>query len=195
MLLQGVMMLSKLLFKSHQAVLWVRSIFSDQQVRGTSSGNFVVGINFGGQAVTIEGDRWLAFEEALAMGLSMPEVQITHSSLRPSPGATYGISQMLNTAVFKAKAITLQHPLPDGPYDLYLWVMENYQSDWHSLKVSTGDQVLVSVIGQLKLGDWIKYGPYRVMVSQGHLNLTLTSNVVADAHLMGLSIFAANSAD
>jgi hypothetical protein len=33
------------------------------------------------------------------------------------------------------------------------------------------------------------------MVSQGHLDLTLTSNVVADAHLMGLSIFAANSAD
>lgn len=188
-------MLSKLLFKFYQAVLWVRTLFSGKQVRGTSSGNFVVGINFGGQAVTVEGDRWLAFEEALAMGLSIPEVQITHSYVRPSPAATYGISQMLNTAVFKAKAITLQHPLPDGPYDLYLWVMENYQSDWHSLKVSTGDQVLVSVIGQLKLGDWIKYGPYRVIVSQGRLGLTLTSNVVADAHLMGLSIFAANSAD
>ncbi len=185
-------MLSKLLFKSHQAVLWVRSIFSDQQVRGTSSGNFVVGINFGGQAVTIEGDRWLAFEAALAMGLSIPEVQTTHSYLRPNPEATYGISQMLNTAVFKAKVIRLQHPLPDGPYELYLWVMENYQSDWHSLKVSTGDQVLAPAIGQLKLGDWAKYGPYRVRVSQGRLDLTLTSNVVADAHLMGLSVFEAN---
>ncbi|MEB3313448.1 MAG: hypothetical protein VKL98_04820 [Cyanobacteriota bacterium] len=185
-------MVSKLLFLLYQVVLRLRDFVQGQTNHQGDRRQFVVGINFAGPALTIEGDRWLSFKEALALGLSMPDIQLAHSYVRPSPETTYSITKMLNTVAFKAKTVTLHQPLGDGPYDLYLWVMENHQSDWHSLKVSTGDQVLAPAIGQLKLGNWAKYGPYRVTVSQGRLDLTLTSNSLADAHLMGMSIFAAD---
>ncbi len=185
-------MVSKLLFLFYQVVLRLRDFVQGQTNHQGDRRQFVVGINFAGPALTIEGDRWLSFQEALALGLSMPDIQLAHSYVRPSPETTYSITKMLNTVAFKTEAVTLHQSLGDGPYDLYLWVMENYQSDWHSLKVSTSDQVLAPAIGQLKLGNWAKYGPYRVTVSQGRLDLTLTSNSLADAHLMGMSIFAAD---
>jgi len=187
-------MVSKLLFLLYQSGLWFVDIFQDSTSHPRHPGKFVQGINFGGPALTIEGDRWLSLGEALTRGLTISDLQTARSYVRPNPSTTYSITKMLNTGAFKAKVLTLQQSLSDGPYDLYLWLMENYRSDWHSLQVSVGDQVIAPAIGQLKLGHWARYGPYRVMVEEGGLKLTLTSNTPADTHLMGLSIFAVDPA-
>ncbi|MBU6228966.1 MAG: hypothetical protein KGQ93_04655 [Cyanobacteria bacterium REEB459] len=183
-------MVSKLLFLLYEAGLRLVEVFHGSTGEQGHPGKFVQGINFGGPALTIEGDRWLSLGETLTRGLTMADPQTARSYVKPNPSTSYSITKMLNTVAFKAKALTLQQSLPDGSYDLYLWLMENYRSDWHSLQVAAGDQVIAPAIGQLKLGDWGRYGPYRVRVEGGSLTLTLTSNTPADAHLMGLSIFA-----
>jgi hypothetical protein len=156
-------------------------------------GQFVLGINLGGEAVTIEGNPWTAYDEALNQGLLIPGAQTIATSIKPVPYAGRAIHQMLNTAVVKAQTLEISQPLDNATYAVYLWLIENYKSDWHSLEVSLGDQIVATQVGRLPLGSWTRYGPYQIDVLNGLLKLTLsTHDPKVDAHLMGLSIFRLN---
>jgi hypothetical protein len=96
---------------------------------------------------------------------------------------------MLNTVIFKTQTLALEQSLPNGRYDLYLWIMENFQTNWHSLELQVASQPIAQGLGQLSLDGWARYGPYTVAVNEGWLNLALTTHSPEiDAHLMGLSL-------
>jgi hypothetical protein len=153
-------------------------------------GEFVKGINLGGDALAIEGNTWDAYSTALTNGLSAPGASGIATSVQPVPYAPPNLRQMLNSVIFKPETLELTQVLPPGNYDVYLWIMENYQTNWHSLEVRLNGKVVATGIGQLAAGHWERYGPYATTVSETALHLTLsTHNPKIDAHLMGVSIF------
>ncbi|HEY9626884.1 MAG TPA: hypothetical protein V6C84_06245 [Coleofasciculaceae cyanobacterium] len=164
---------------------------SDEFAIGTiPSGEFVKGINLGGEAVTLEGQRWAAYESALADGLTVPEANVSATQVKLNPTGNRDLRKMLNTVVYRSQRLEISQTLPNGRYDLYLWIMENYQTDWHSLEVLVAGQTIATGVGKLALGNWQRYGGYPVTVNQGLLEIALiTHSPDVDAHLMGISIF------
>jgi hypothetical protein len=155
------------------------------------SGEFAKGINLGGEeAVTLEGHCWETYEAALANGLSVPEASVFTTQVKPTPAGNRDLRKMLNTVVYRSQTLEICQILPNGTYDLYLWIMENYQTDWHSLEVRVAGQTIATGLGKLALGNWQRYGGYSVAVDTGLLEMTIATNdPKIDAHLMGISIF------
>lgn len=161
-----------------------------------SQGEFVKGINFNGKAITIEGNSWLSYSDALASGLSIPGAIYTESSLKPQPRADRDTKSMLSTVVCKGQRLEIIQTIPNGTYEVYLWIVENHESDYHSIDVSLGGQIVARGIGKLPVNNWAKYGPYRTTVTDGALHLALDTNTPErDAHLMGMAIFKPNSTE
>lgn len=161
-------------------------------VEPAPQGEFVKGINFGGEAVAIEGYLWQSYDSALANGLAVPGASAIATSIQPTPYAHPNIRRMLNTVVYKTHTLEIHQALANGDYEVFLWIMENYQSDWHSLDVALAGKPVAAGIGKLPHRTWARYGPYRTTVTDELLHLTITTNSSEiDAHLMGLSIFRA----
>jgi hypothetical protein len=153
-------------------------------------GEFVKGINFGGDAVTIEGFAWDSYSNARANGLSVPGAESLSTSVQPAPYANRDIRTMLNTVIYKSHTLEIAQRLPNGPYEIYLWIMENYTTHWHSLTVTLENQLVATDVGKLALGQWARYGPYAAHITDGTLHLAISTNdAKIDAHVMGMSIF------
>ncbi|MFQ4138714.1 hypothetical protein PGN35_020610 [Nodosilinea sp. PGN35] len=153
------------------------------------TGEFVAGINLGGEAVTVGGDRWQSYSEALAAGLATPGATTAATYYVPTPYPSRGTRTMLNSVIFKTQTLAIEQPLPNGSYDLYLWIMENYQTHWHTLELRVAEQPVAQGLGYLPFRGWARYGPYPIAVTDGVLHLSLTtSDPNIDAHLMGLSL-------
>lgn len=165
------------------------SVLDSVSITGTSGGTptFVKGINFNGGAVTIGGNAWLAESAA---GLTLGTVSRTSTTVTPSPAVDSATSSMLNTAIWNSTGVTVAQSLANGTYQVYLYVIENYQSNFRSFNVKLeGAQVTSSSIGSLALGSWAKYGPYNVAMTDGTLNLELVK-VTGDPHVMGMEIYS-----
>lgn len=183
-------MRSKLLFLLQQPLLVLRDWLALASPIDASPGEFVKGINLGGDAVTVEGQRWDAYSNALVSGLSVPGAQVAKTYVVPRPHASSGIRKLLNTVIFKPKTLEISQTLPNGTYSIYLWIMENYQSNWHCLDVSINGKSVAQGIGDFDRGSWAKYGPYPAVVTDSALHLAISiNNPDLDAHLMGLSIY------
>lgn len=150
---------------------------------------FVRGINFNGGEVSIEGNAWLSYSAALSSGLTVNAPNLATTTLTPSPATDASTSSMLNTAIWKPAAdLQVGQPVSNGSYQVYLWVMENYQSNARSFRVRLEGVEVASGVGNLALGAWRKYGPYTTTVGDGFLNLDLVATT-GDSHLMGMAIF------
>jgi hypothetical protein len=154
----------------------------------TPSPGFVKGINFNGSAVTIEGNPWVSYSEALSSGLSVSiSPNLATTGVTPNPATDADTAAMLNTAIWSSGGFGFSQALADGDYDVSLWVVENYASNARSFDVRMEGASIVSGVGNLAFGAWEKYGPYRVSVSGGALDVELV-RVSGDPHVMGMSI-------
>jgi hypothetical protein len=152
-------------------------------------GQWVMGINLGGPPVEIQGQRWMGYEEAMAAGLKTPQAQCAKTARLPRPRADPAVREMLNSVIFRPRTLELSQPLPVGSYQVYLWIMENYQSRWHQLQLRMQGQIRAEGLGDLEVKVWQRYGPYAVELQGEDLQLSLdTGKDGVDAHLMGLSI-------
>jgi hypothetical protein len=156
-----------------------------------SQGEFVKGINFNGEAITVDGQPWLSYSDALTHGLSTPEAISTETGVKQlHPPVNRKMRRMLNSVICKSQKLELSQTLPNGTYEVYLWIMENYAPNHHSMNVILNGEIVAQGIGKLEVGQWVKYGPYRTTVNEETLNLSLaTTNPERDAHLMGMAIF------
>ena len=153
-------------------------------------GMFVKGINLGGEALVIEGNGWESYADALNQGLAVPHAYTLETWVQPiSPHAPPNLRRMLNTVIFWRETVELTQALPNGTYDIYLWNIENYQTNWHSLAFRLNGQVVETAV-QLTLGEWRRHGAYRIAITDGCLHVSVsTDNPELDSHLMGISIY------
>jgi mannan endo-1,4-beta-mannosidase len=153
---------------------------------------FVKGINFNGNAVTILGKPWLSYSSALSQGLTVSGASTDSKAVTPNPVVDSATSQMLNTLLYASTdtgSMSLNQTLTNGTYHIYLWTMENWQSNsrqWNL--VAEGVQVATG-LGKIALNAWKRYGPYTVTVKDSVLNLNLVG-VVGRPMVMGLEIYS-----
>jgi hypothetical protein len=154
-------------------------------------GTFVRGINFNGNAVTIQGNTWLSYSNALTQGLTVYGALLDSKSVTTSPATDSATTAMLNTSLYASAdqgAIILNQTLPNGAYQFYIWSMENWGSNQHKWDLMAEGEKLAGGLGDLAMHQWRRYGPYKVTVTDGILNLDLRS-ATGRAVIMGLEIY------
>lgn len=161
---------------------------------GTSG--FLFGIDLNGPAVTIEGNLWRSHANALTNGLTITSALPSTSapllgttSITPSPAVDAPTSAMLNSVSWAASTITYNQTIPNGPCFIYLWSMENYQSNFRAFNVVLEGSTVATSIGTLAKNSWKKYGPYAATVSDGQLNIQLNSSK-GNPGIMGIAIYS-----
>jgi hypothetical protein len=192
-------MLQTLQRRWNRWVTKVRDVWGRSRVAMTDAapvGRFVKGINFGSDAaLVIEGYSWLSYPQALADGLTVPDAKPLQTQLSFAHYTHPTLRAMLNTAIYQAGTLRFSQQLENGDYHLYVWMIENYRSHWHSLELQVDGVAIASELGDLPKGEWRRYGPYPIQVMAERCNLAIHSpKPGVDAHVMGLSIFAVNAA-
>jgi hypothetical protein len=164
-------------------------------VVGTPVAAFVKGIDFSGDEVVVEGNRWLGQRQAedAKEGLVVKGARKVTSFVEPKPAVDAQAKAMLSTGI----AATAKDPLviaqrvPNGEYDVYVWVMESVLANSRSFDLVSGDQAL-SGIGELPLNGWAKYGPLRAVAKNGVIEIVAKPRKGAPA-LMGMAIYTAGA--
>jgi hypothetical protein len=153
--------------------------------------DFVKGVNFNGGAVTVEGNLWSSYADALSSGLSFPAApRVWSSNMAPAPGVDGPTHAMLNSNVWDTQTFGFSQALPSGSYHVSFWVFENHQSNYRSFDIRLEGATAASGVGTLPYGSWMKYGPFATTVNDGALSVQLVRNY-GDPHVMGMSIHAA----
>jgi hypothetical protein len=156
---------------------------------------FVRGINLAGDPVRIEGNKWLSHSNAVVAGIQ------TTGGLGRAPTYTFVLAPgpdpdtltMLQSAAWTSESsFIIKQPLPAGNYNVYLWLMENYRSNFRKINIRLQGQTAATGIGELQLGEWKKYGPYPVQVVNGELQLDVLNGGKGDPAIFGMAIFKRN---
>jgi Carbohydrate binding module (family 6)/Bacterial Ig domain/PA14 domain len=162
---------------------------SDPAVDG--GGVFVRGIKFGDGVVTIDRNQWLSLAEALGGGLTIDAgARIGQPVQISGVGMDFDTKRMLDTGLIgEAGRVSLRQTLPNGDYDLSLWVagVADVQLEQVTLAIA-GAQVPLGPTTS-KSDRWRLIGPCRVQVRNRTLDLALAG--LGNAHLAGLELDAA----
>jgi hypothetical protein len=160
-----------------------------------TSGSFVLGVAVGGPAVTIDGNQWTAYSQALANGLSMTGGTIaTTRTVTWTPTPDAGTATMLGHKLYHTTSVTgvgftLKQRLPNGKYVVYVWMGEDKASNSHEMNVLLNGTTVATGIGLQTLGTWQKFGPYSVSVSNGVLQMDVQSYGGLSPRINGFAIF------
>jgi hypothetical protein len=157
---------------------------------------FVLGVNFGGPAVVVDGNTWLSQATAMAQGMTVanaswgPNTPYTLVPTPPDAGTqTMLLSDMWTPNARKGQGFTVTLPLPNGNYQVYLWEAEDVSSNARSMNVRLQGIVVASNIGSQAKGHWTKFGPYNATVTDGVMTLTVVRNSKGDPQMSGMAIF------
>jgi len=164
----------------------------------TIAGRFQSGVNLNGTALVVNG-QWLQSEsDATASGLvttnAKPSIANSNLLLYPAPDPATG--ELLRDQLTRSnpqgnQALGINHPVPPDVYDVYLFVVEGEQGHSRDMSVTLENQLVATGIGDLAIGEWHKYGPYRVTVTDGMLNVNLRQVSKGDPKIAGFSVYQA----
>jgi hypothetical protein len=154
---------------------------------------FVEGINLRGPAVTIDGNQWLSYREALSSGVNVystdtttaPKPQILDWNPAPVDSDYY---HMIGTSLFRNKNDSLTIPVSNGQYDVYVWMIEDYKDNARYSSLSLEGNLVSSSVGLLSVNTWQKYGPYAATVTDDSLNVVVTG-LHRSPEFAGIAIF------
>ncbi len=132
------------------------------------------GIHLGGEAVEIEGFRWLGQEEALARGLAVKGAKAVAELAVPGPGADPGLAALLGAWLQgEGEEVALSQTMPSGIYQVSLWLSmakagagAPIELELQGVKQSLGS-------GRMGRSAWAKYGPFTARVANQTLTLVL----------------------
>ncbi|QGQ95011.1 DUF4038 domain-containing protein [Paenibacillus psychroresistens] len=154
---------------------------------------FYKGINLNGPATTIDGKSWISYSSAQSNGLSSTSVSLFSTSVTFSgtPTPDTNKNAMLNTGIWCSVCnITLtQASLPAGSYQIYLYSVENYMTNFRSYNVKLQGTQVATGIGTMANNTYQKFGPYSATVSgTGILTIDLV-RVTGDPQLSGIEFY------
>ena len=151
---------------------------------------FILGVNINGPAVTINGNSWLSQKQALENGLRTNNVRSRiNKDLALNPAVNADVANMLNRCYWIVKdELQLQQSIKNGTYEVYIWMVENFEDNYRTINVNLEGIQVANNIGSLPLASWKRYGPYSVDVNDEELNLALSSGDT-EPHIMGLEVY------
>jgi DNA-directed RNA polymerase specialized sigma24 family protein len=151
---------------------------------------FVYGIKLGGgNAVTIDGNKWVAQGQAETAGLVVKNGRATSLAMEPKPAVDAGMRAMLaNGITASGGPLELVLHLPNGTYQVYAWYMETTLASARSFDLEINGELLPG-LGGLAVGSWSRYGPCEVGVRNAVLDIVAKAKKGAPL-LMGVAVFA-----
>jgi hypothetical protein len=81
-------------------------------------------------------------------------------------------SQLVRPATTSA-ALAVAYPIPNGTYDVFFSLVEGEAGFARDVTVMIEGNLAARGIGDIALGEWVNYGPYRTTVTDGMLDLAL----------------------
>lgn len=153
-------------------------------------GALVRAINFNGQGgIEIAGYRWTSEQDSRANGMMLQDVEAVLTELEPQPTTDENTYTMLNTAIAKPGQLNIDQILYGAQYDFYFWFMENEPRTRRTMSIEIEGQMVEENMGNLAFQKWHRYGPYAVELSDGELNIVITSaDPNQTAQVMGMLI-------
>lgn len=167
-------------------------------IKTTVLGPFHSGVNLNGTSQMVDGKVLMSQLEANNAGLTASNAIATSSSglvSYPSPDpATQALlnSQLSLVSSAPPSGLSLEFPIEDGRYDLFLFLMESRLSYGTNVKIKLEGEVVATGIAHQALGEWHKYGPFRVTVDDGLLNIGLLRGTKGTPEIAGFSIYHAD---
>jgi hypothetical protein len=144
------------------------------------AGPFRSGVNLNGPSVELSGNSLRAEVDAEGQGLQLGNFVYTETPAQiaiypeiPTAKRSLVGRQILRANSPNNEAMTIAEPLPDGTYDVFLYLVEGLEAYKRKMVVSIEGQQVASGICHQDIGEWIPYGPYRTEVSDGFLNIGL----------------------
>ena len=161
----------------------------------SAQAQFVLGVNLGGDAVTIDGNLWQSETAALANGFSFTTTGSFLPAVffqTPTPAVDASTSTMLNDArhvPFGTPSVTIHQTVPSGQaYVLQLWAFEAVQGLGRSADIS-GDVVSTN-FDNLPLFGWEARSLTTGIINDGSIDFTITP-LINQPVLSGYAIFSA----
>lgn len=151
---------------------------------------FVRGINLGGTPVTIDRHRWLSHREALSGGFTLGAgTSIAPPSMFSGSGLDFDRKTMLDTGLIGSGGpVQFAQVVPDGAYDLTLWLANSGNVEASRLVMTVNDQPVALGNALLKRDTWAQLGPLPVRSSKGRLELSLAG--LGSARIAGVALEA-----
>ncbi|MEO5712561.1 MAG: Ig-like domain-containing protein, partial [Luteolibacter sp.] len=171
---------------------------SSPLIRAAVVGPFQAGVNLNGNSLNADGVPLQSQSDALSAGLTITNTQPVSTSgsltLYPSPDAPTGIllsNQLLRLSATGNSELGITYPIPNGYYDVFLFIVEDQTSYSRSMRLLVEGQLLARGIGDQAKGEWHKYGPYRTKVVDGTLNLGLQQDTKGVPKVAAFSVYQA----
>ncbi|MEH1098474.1 nucleoside hydrolase [Micromonospora sp. CPCC 205561] len=160
---------------------------------GNPPPGFVLGVNLNGPAVTVDGASWRSYSAALGQGLSVdPGANLATNTVAPKPDPPVGVGSMLSSELWRTGNIGINQSLPNGGYQVYIWVMEDFQAGFRSFHVNL-EGTTATTVSTGTVGSWHRYGPLPVTVSDGTLDLDLI-RIFGDTLIQGFAVYSDSTA-
>lgn len=162
-------------------------------------GPFQSGVNLNGDALLVDGNLLQSEVDATGDGLvtsnARPVSTVGDPPLYPSPDASTSIllgDQLLLSGSVPDAPLGLSQPLPDGYYDVFLYVVEGQTSYSRDMVVKLEGETVATGIGDLAKGEWHKYGPYRTQVAGGKLDIALEKDTKGAPKIAAFTVYQAD---
>ena len=165
------------------------SAFAWPAILAAEDAKFSRGINLGGPAVTIDGHAWAGSDapDFQASGKTFANQQVT---LKPTTDAAR--TQMLRSSVWGDKVDLELRAVPDGAYQVVLYVWEDNHNERFSVLVN--GQVVVENFESGTAGMWKKLGPFPARAEGGKITVSARAASHGAANLSGLEVWAGEGA-
>ncbi len=167
-------------------------------VKASVIGAFQSGVNLNGDTLEVDGVTLQSQPDAIAAGLAISNTQSATTSgnltLYPPPDAPTGLllnNQLLRLSATGNTELGIARPLPAGTYDLYLFIVEDQTGYSRDMRLLVEGQFLAGGIGDQAKGEWHKYGPYRIKVTDGVLNIGLQQDTKGAPKIAAFTLYHA----
>lgn len=152
------------------------------------SGVLVRGTNFNGEGgIEINGFRWTSQSDGKGNGLMLRGVQNLATDLSPNPKPDESLHSMLNTSIAQTGTLKIDQVMYGATYDMYFWFMENQRGPQRTMSITLEGETVETEMGNLPYKHWARFGPYPVTLSDGELNITITTtDPTQKAEVMGM---------
>lgn len=167
-------------------------------VKCTLAGSYQTAVNLNGDTVNLNGQEWTSQTDALENGMELENAQPTTTSaalpLYPAPDPlTRSLmeSQLVRQATTPAPALAVTYPITNGTYDVFFSLVEGETGFARDVTVMIEGALAARGIGDIALGEWVNYGPYRTTVTDGVLNLALQRETKGNPKIANFSVYQA----
>lgn len=186
-------------------VFRARAIASDGRqalsppVKCAVMGAFRGGVNLNGPAVVLNGQTWISSADAVTSGMVLSNSigTITSASLPlypvPDPATRALVSSQILLDTAAGNELAIAYPLAAGTYDLFFTLIEGETAYVRNVNVSIEGNILTTGIGGMDLGECVNFGPYRITVSDGMLNLGFVRSTKGIPKVANFSLYEAQA--